>query len=169
MTVNSFTFIGMYDHALAAAAHVLDKGWTFAASKGVSEREMLGWRLVEDMQPLAFQLGVVCNFPRQWAARVAGLPVPESAPTDLDVAGFQRAITGARDYLKSLKEEQFEGRDDVDLTYVIAEGMAPTLPCGRWLSTFATTNIYFHLSTAYDILRANGAPLGKADLFAGGI
>ena len=47
--------------------------------------------------------------------------------------------------------------------------MEPTLPAGRWLTVFATINLYFHLSTAYDILRAKGVPLGKPDLFAAGL
>ena len=45
--------------------------------------------------------------------------------------------------------------------------MEPTLPAGQWLSVFATTNIYFHLSMAYAILRMKGVPIGKIDLFAG--
>jgi hypothetical protein len=43
------------------------------------------------------------------------------------------------------------------------------LPAGQWLTVFATTNLHFHLSTAYGILRAHGVPIGKADLFARGL
>ncbi|MGH6972265.1 MAG: DUF1993 domain-containing protein, partial [Caulobacteraceae bacterium] len=159
----------LYDHALAAAANVLEKGWAHAQGQGVSEREMLGWRLIEDMQPLSFQFGVVCNFSRQWPARIAGLPVPDDVAEGLDVAGFQGAIADARAYLGQLKPEQFAGLDDENLTYTIGAGLTPTLPRGRWLTVFATTNLYFHLSTAYDILRSRGVPIGKADLFAGGL
>ncbi len=56
------------------------------------------------------------------------------------------------------------------LTIPIGDGtLKPTLPAGRWLTIFATTNLYFHLSTAYDILRAKGVPIGKMDLFAAGL
>jgi len=47
--------------------------------------------------------------------------------------------------------------------------MEPTFPTSQWISVFATTNIYFHLSTAYGILRSKGVQIGKRDLFAGGI
>jgi len=47
--------------------------------------------------------------------------------------------------------------------------MEPTLPTERWITSFATTNLYFHLSTIYGIIRARGADLGKIDLFAGGL
>ena len=43
------------------------------------------------------------------------------------------------------------------------------MPSGQWLTVFATTNIYFHMSTAYGILRSKGVPIGKVDIFAGGL
>ena len=112
---------------------------------------------------------VVCNFTRLWPARVAGLPLPAEVTADLDVAGFQAALADARAYLAALKPEQFAGRDDVPLTVTIGNGMSPTLPSAQWLTVFATTNIYFHLSTAYGILRSKGVQIGKIDLFAGGL
>ena len=167
MPVNLYTFVGLYDRALSAASHLLDKGLEHAAAQGVSERDMLNWRLIEDMHPLGFQIMVVVTFSCQWTARVAGLSIPDRISPDLDVAGFKQAIAEARDYLAALKPDQFEGRDDVPLTVQITEGLEPTMPAGQWLSSFATTNIHFHLSTLYGILRAHGVPIGKADLFAG--
>jgi hypothetical protein len=169
MAVSLFTFVDLYDRVLGSAAHLLGKGVDHAKAIGVSEAEMLGWRLIEDMQPLAFQLMVVCNFSQQWPARVAGLPVPEDVSADLDVAGFRAAIAASKAFLAALTPEQFAGRDDVPLTWTMGTGMTPTLQCGQWLTVFATTNLYFHLYTAYDILRSRGAPIGKADLFTGGL
>jgi hypothetical protein len=68
-----------------------------------------------------------------------------------------------------LTPEQFAGRDDVPLTVTIGGDMSPTLPAGQWVSVFATTNLYFHLSTAYGILRSKGVQIGKVDLFGGGL
>jgi hypothetical protein len=169
MPINAHTFVGMYSHALDTAANILNKGADFAVANGVSEAEMLGWRLIEDMQPLSFQLMVVCNFSRQWPARFAGLEVPPDVTIDRDVAGFKAAIADAKAYLATLTPEQFEGRDDTPLSYMLGTGLEPTLPVGRWLSIFATTNLYFHLTTAYDILRSKGVQIGKPDLFAGGL
>lgn len=169
MTIGLFTFVDLHSRALATADGLLSKGVARAASLGISEREMLDWRLIEDMQPLRFQLMVVCNFAQQWPARVAGIPVPEAIDDQGDVAGFRAAIAASSAFLAALRPDQFEGRDDVPITYAIGPGMEPTLPAGRWLSVFATTNLHFHLSIAYGILRANGAPLGKVDLFASGL
>jgi hypothetical protein len=82
------------------------------------------------------------------------------------VAAFQGAIAESRAYLASLTPEHFDGRDDVALTYKIGEGMEPTMPIGQWIAVFATTNLYFHLSTAYGILRSRGVSIGKVDVFA---
>lgn len=169
MPVNLYTFVSLYDRALVAASHLLDKGLEHATAQGVAERDMLNWRLIDDMQPIGFQIMVVVSFSCQWTARVADLPLPERISPELDVAGFKQAIADARAYLAALKPEQFEGRDEVPLTVQITEGLEPTMPAGQWLSGFATTNIYFHLSTLYGILRAHGVPIGKADLFAGGL
>jgi uncharacterized protein len=168
MAVCLFTFVDLYSKGLGTLDHILAEGAGFAASKGVSDADMLEWRLVEDMNPLRFQAFVVINFAKQWTARAAGLPVPADIPADLDLAGLQAAIAEARAYLAGLMAEQFEGRDDTALTVNLGQ-VEPTLPLGQWLSGFATTNFYFHLSTAYGILRAKGVPIGKRDLFAGGL
>ena len=169
MSVTLYTFVNMYEHALAGLDHLLDKGVDFAASHAISEADMLGWRLIDDMHPLAFQAMVVINFAQAWPARAAGLPVPDAVGADLDVGGLKTAIAQARAYLASLTPTQFAGRDEVLITYQVGPGMELTLPAGRWLSVFATTNLYFHLSTTYGILRANGVQIGKADLFGGGL
>jgi len=169
MTVSLFSFINLFDRQLDNAANILTKGAQYAKDGGHSEEEMLNWRLIGDMAPVRFQLMVVCNFARQWPARVAGLPVPAEIDQTPDVAGFHAAIADAKAYLATLTPEQFAGRDDVPLTYMLGTGLEPTLPSGQWLSVFAATNIYFHVSTAYGILRSKGVPIGKADLFAGGL
>lgn len=165
--VDLYTFTDLYRRALNSLSHILAKGWEHAKSNGVSEAEMLEWRLIEDMQPLAFQVRTVFSFTRSWPSRVVGKPVPDSFPENLDVAQLQAEIAASKAYLASLTADDFAGRDDVPLEATLGTGMTLTLPSGRWLTVFATTNIYFHLSIAYAILRAHGAPLGKIDLFAG--
>ena len=169
MAINLFTFVGMFDKALATADHVLARGAEHAAAGGVGEAEMLGWRLIADMQPLAFQIATVATFGRNWPARAAGLPIPEDFPERHDVAGLRADLAAARAYLATLTPAQFEGRDDAPVTFNIGGAMELTLPAGQWLAGFANTNLFFHLSIAYAILRARGVPLGKRDMFAAGL
>ena len=168
MAVSLFTFVDLFSRQVGTLDHLLTKGAEHAKATGASEADMLNWRLADDMNPLGFQAMVVCNFARQWPARVAGLPLPAEVIADMDLAGFRAAIADAKAYLAALTPEKFAGRDDVPLTVQIGTGMTPTLPSGQWLTVFATTNLYFHLSTAYAILRSRGVQIGKVDLFAGG-
>ena len=169
MPVTLYTFVDLYDRALGSLAHLLDKAEGHADAHGIPTEEMLEWRLIDDMHPLRFQALVVINFARSWTARVAGQDAPEAAAATLDLAGLRAAIADSRAHLAALTAEHFEGRDDLPLTFQITETMTPTLPAGQWLSVFATTNIYFHLSMVYAILRMKGVPIGKIDLFAGRI
>ncbi len=165
-----FSFVEIYRRALEAADHILGKGIAYAAEKGVSEQDMLGWRLVDDMNPLSFQLAVVINFSNGWMARAAGLAVPEAIDgAATDVAGFKAAISDAKSFLGGLTADQINDRDDAPVTFKIGEIMEPTLPSGQWIRGFATTNIHFHVSMAYAILRMKGVPLGKIDLFPSGL
>lgn len=167
--VSLATFADMFARTLVTADHLLTKGAAFAESQGADPESILDWRLIEDMQPLRFQIMVICNFTQQWPARAAGLPVPNDVTDDLDFAGFRAALAASRAWLTALPPDAFAGRDEVPLTYTIGTGMTLTFPSAQWLTGFATTNLYFHLSTAYAILRARGVPLGKVDLFAGGL
>ncbi|HEX4695758.1 DUF1993 domain-containing protein [Sphingomonas sp.] len=167
MLITMFSFVGLYDRTLGSLQHLLDKGAEFAKWQGQDPDSILDWRLVDDMHPLRFQAEVVISFSRQWTARAAGLPVPERVPDDLTLDGLRAAIATAQADLAALTPDQFAGRDDEPLTIQITDQMEPTLPTSQWLSVFATTNIYFHLSMAYAILRLKGVPIGKIDLFAG--
>lgn len=167
--INLYSFVDLFARSVIATKHLLAKGASHVSGLGIPEQEMLNWRLAEDMHPLGFQLMVVANFTRTWTARVAGLEPPEGIAADLDVAGFDAGLDAALAYLRALEPEQFEGRDDVPLTFEILPGMAPTLRAAQWLTVFAATNINFHVSMVYAILRANGVPLGKADMFVAGL
>jgi hypothetical protein len=166
--VELFSFVGLYSQGLEALANILTKGAEHAITRGVAESDLLGWKLAEDMFPLRRQAQIVCDFAKQWPARAAGLPLPPSLEGESTLSELQNAIVDAKAYLGDLKPEQFEGKDSVPLTLEIGP-LKPTLPIGQWVSGFATTNFYFHLSMAYAILRMKGVPLGKRDFFAGGL
>jgi hypothetical protein len=167
MPITMFSFVGLYERTLGSLAHLLEKGVEFATSQGTDPEAILDWRLIDDMHPLRFQAEVVISFSRQWTARAAGLPVPDRLADTASLDELRAAIATAQADLAALTPEQFAGRDDQPMTIQITDTMEPTLPTGQWVSVFATTNIYFHLSMAYAILRMKGVPIGKIDLFAG--
>ena len=86
----------------------------------------------------------------------------------MDVHELRQAIAQSLAFINSIERSRFEGRDEQEMTVDLVE-ITPTMPIGQWMIGFATTNFYFHLTTAYAILRSHGVPLGKRDLFAGGL
>ena len=153
---------------IAALEHILGRGVDFCRENQIPEEEMLGWRLASDMFPLRSQFQFVPNLACQWAGRAAGVDHPADATGEMTVAELRAAMVRAREFLASLRPEQFAGRESQPLTVNHGQ-LEPTMPIGQWVAGFATTNFYFHLSTAYAILRSRGVQLGKSDLFAGGL
>lgn len=168
MTTELYTFVGMFDRALTTVGHVLERAAEHARATGTSEAEMLDWRLAPDMFNLRQQALVVIDFPAQWLARAAGFDVPAATEGEPSLAELQSLIAKSKAFLAGLKPEQFQGRDEVPLTFNIGV-IEPTMPIGQWVTGFATPNVYFHLSMAYAICRHHGVTLGKRDFFAGGL
>lgn len=168
MNVDLATVVLGWDKTLGSADHILTRASDHAAANEVAMAEMLDWRLAPDMFPLARQIEVVCNLAQQWAARAADAEVPPEPQGNADLAGLRAIVADARRFIAALPRERFSGRDDIPATVDLGV-IEPTMPIGQWVTGFATTNILFHLSMAYAILRSRGVPLGKADLFGGGL
>ena len=168
MTTGVAAIVLGWQKILASLDHLLSKGLEYAEATGTPEQEMLEWRLAPDMYPLRHQAQFVCNLVRQWAARAAGSEPGNDIGGDCGLDRIRAEIADVRIFLAGLEPDRFPDCDDrlltVDLTV-----MSPTLPVAQWITGFATTNIIFHLTTLYAILRSRGVPLGKADLFAGGL
>jgi uncharacterized protein len=170
MTITLHSFLEIYTRALDTATHLIAKGEAFAVENGVSEADMLGWRLADSMNPLAFQIAVVADFTAGWSARAAAMPVPERIDwTKADLAALKSAIAASRAFVTSISADALAGRDEAPLTVQITDTIEPTLPVERWIASFATTNVHFHLSMIYAILRTKGVPLGKIDMFPTGL
>lgn len=169
MAISLYSFVDTYSRALDTIDHVLGKGEEFAAAEGMDQESILDWRLADDMNPLRFQLLVVVNFSQSWIALGAGVDAPAPIEDTLDLAGFHAAIADARAFLAGLTPEQFEGRDELEHTHTLGNDMTLTMPIEQWLRVFALTNIHFHMSMVYGILRARGVQIGKLDLFSSGV
>lgn len=159
--------VRVFDRGLAGLTTVLQKGFAYAAEHAISEAELLDARLYPDMYPLYRQAQVVCDFARQAPSRVLELEVPPTLEGAMDYAALRAQIRLAREFLATLTPAQFEGRDDRPINFPI--GTTPsTRSAAGYLVGFATPNFYFHLTTAYGILRSRGVPLGKPDFFGVG-
>lgn len=168
MSVSLFTFAEMYAKGLTTLRHILEKARFYAGEQDIPEQEILNWRLVEDMFPLWRQAQIVAIFGARWPYRAAGLGEIDEFEQEMDFDQLFSLIADSQAKLSHLRPEQFDRRGNEPFTLSLGV-IEPTMPLEQWVTGFATTNFYFHLSIAYAILRARGVPLGKPDMFAGGL
>lgn len=155
--------VANYLQILGAVDGFLEKGLTHFQAKGIDPAEITETRLTPDMLPLRFQIVSVAHHSRgAMEAAKNGIFVPPSGKPDLDYAGLQALVKEARSELSGLTPEAVEALVGRDVTFKVGDRALPFTAEG-FLMSFSLPNFFFHATTAYDILRHKGAPLGKRD------
>jgi hypothetical protein len=155
--------VANYLQILGAVGGFLEKSLTHFREKGIDPAEIVESRLISDMAPLRFQIVSVTHHSRgaMEAAR-NGVFVPPTVKPGLDYAALQALVTEARNELAALTPEAVNALEGRDVTFKLGERALPFTAEG-FLMSFSLPNFFFHATTAYDILRHKGAPLGKRD------
>jgi uncharacterized protein len=155
--------VANYLQILGAVGAFLDKSLTHFRDKGVDPAEVVETRLAPDMLPLRFQIVSLAHHSRgAIEAATNGVFVPPSGKPDLDYAALQALVGEARTELSALTPEAVNALVGRDVTFKVGERALPFTAEG-FLMSFSLPNFFFHATTAYDILRHKGAPLGKRD------
>jgi len=153
--------VGQYLQTLGATAGVLERAETHVRDAGGDPDTLVGARLTEDMFPLAFQIRSVAHHSvGALAGAKSGIFNPPSGPMPTTYAELHATVADAIAALKAMTPDEVNGLEGRDMVFQLGEMKMPFLVEGFILS-FSLPNFYFHATTAYDILRANGAPLGK--------
>lgn len=152
-----------YLQMLNSVTGLLTKAEAHCAAKKIDPGVLLGSRLFPDMLPLSRQVQLVSDFAAKGCARLTHSEVPTTPDTETSFAELKQRLAKTIDYVKSFKPEQFEGADARDVTFPAGPDKSITMKGQQFLSSFSLPNFYFHATTAYDILRTNGVPLGKRD------
>jgi hypothetical protein len=147
---------------LNSLSSILTKAVAHAEAKKIDPSVFISARLAPDMHPLLRQIQMVSDSSKGGAARLAGIDVPSMPDTETTFPELQQRIAKTAEFLKSLKPAQFEGSADREVVLNIG-GQKMTFKGAVYLSHFVLPNFYFHVTTAYDILRHNGVELGKRD------
>jgi hypothetical protein len=134
-------------------AHTTEQKWDPAV--------VLNLRLFPDMFTLERQVRQVCNH-SLGAARVAGVDLPSLPDQDNSFAEVQSRIDKTVDFLKGLKPNQLDGKDDSQVTVTVG-GQPRQFKASNYLYHFAMLQVQFHATTAYDIIRHVGVTVGKRD------
>jgi len=140
----------------------LDKAVAHADANGIPIDELLQARLAPDMYPLTRQIQVASDAAKLCAARLAGVEAPSFPDTETTLEQLRERIAKTQAFLRSLTPEQYEANAGNTVTLKMPS-QSVTFSQQDYLLNFAQPNFYFHLTTAYDILRHKGVSLGKMD------
>lgn len=151
-----------YLQTLEAVAAFLDKGLTHLKSSGKDPDQFVETRLYPDMLDFRFQIASVTqhSLGAIEAARAGVFSPPK--PKGENYAGLQQRVADAIAGLKALTREEVEALEGKDMAFVLGEMRIP-FTVENFIMSFSLPNFHFHATTAYDILRMNGVPLGKRD------
>lgn len=139
----------------------LDKAVTFAEHKKFDPETLLQARLAPDQFPFIRQIQIACDNVKGLCARLAGKEVPVHQDTERTIAELRQRVSTVLELIKSYKREDFAGAEERAISLPFWQGKS--MRGGDYLDHYALPNIYFHLTTAYSILRKNGVDLGKRD------
>ncbi len=154
--------VANYLQILGAVSGFLDKSLSHFREKGIDPTEVVETRLATDMLPFRFQVVSVAHHSRgAMVAAQNGVFVPPS-PQGEDYAGLQALVADARNELSALTPEAVDTLIGRDVTFKLGDRTMPFTAEG-FLMSFSLPNFFFHATTAYDILRHKGAPIGKRD------
>ena len=141
---------------------ILDKAAAHADAKKIDPKVLINSRLFPDMFPLVRQIQIATDTARGGAARLAGVEVPAQEDTETTFPELVARIRKTVSYLETLKAEQFEGSEDRTVTWQ-TRSSTKTMQGLPYLQNHLLPNLYFHITTAYNILRHSGVELGKQD------
>jgi len=141
---------------------ILEKAAAHAAAKKIDESVLVGARLYPDMLPLAGQVQIATDFARGTAARLAGAEPSKVEDNEKSFAELIARVDAAIAYVRTIPQGQIDGSETRQITRTI-RGTARTFSGLDYLTQFSLPNFYFHITTAYAILRHNGVEIGKLD------
>lgn len=162
--------ISLYDasvlsfrQVLGGVAGYLEKARAHLTAAGVSPDSVLDKRLYDDMWPLRSQvISAVHHAKGAYEGAKAGVFRPPVLTGDHDFAALQALVADAKAMLDALTPDEVNALEGKDLVFELGPRQMPFTVEGFWLS-FSMPNLHFHATTAYDILRQQGVPLGKRD------
>lgn len=151
-----------FAHVLGSFATILEKAVAHCEAKKIEPSVLVNARLFPDMFPLFRQVQIASDAAKGGASRLAGLDPPVFEDNETTFAELIARLRKTIAYLETLREEQFTGAEDRTITWK-TRTTSRSMRGLPYLFTHVTPNVYFHITTAYNILRHNGVEIGKHD------
>lgn len=163
MTLSMYSAsVPVFSRMLKNLLAVFEKAEAFAAAQNIDLQTFVETRLAPDMIPLSGQVQIATDGAKGVSSRLAQKPVPSWADDEVTFADLKARLQKGIDYLATFNPEEFTGSDDRTVTIKIG-GQDTELSGETYLLNRGLPNFYFHVTTAYDILRHKGVPIGKKD------
>ena len=160
----------MYTHSvpvlkqmLSALQAILKQASEYATAKSIEPDALLQARLAPDMFPLVKQVQIACDFSRGITARLAGVEVPTFGSDEKSFADLDALISKTLAFLDSVNPSQFDGKESAEIVLRPGTPKEKKLSGSAYLVHYGLPQFFFHVTTAYDLLRHNGLPIGKRD------
>jgi hypothetical protein len=160
--------VPVFQHMLRNLIHILDKGEASAQARKIDPAVLAGARLAPDMLPFTRQILIACDGPKNGVARIAGVEAPKFEDNEATFPELKARVQKTLDFLDTVPAAKVDGTEDKDITFPVGRDSTRTMKAQAYLGTWVLPNFFFHVTTAYDILRHNGVDLGKTDYLTGG-
>ena len=141
---------------------IIEKAEAHCAARKIEPTALTGYRLFPDMFPFTRQVQIACDTAKGAVARLAGVDIPKHEDTEQTFAELKARIAKTIDFVESVAAARVDGSDDKDIVLQMRSGER-RFKGMQYLLGHAYPNFYFHVTTAYNILRHNGVEVGKAD------
>lgn len=157
----TYEFVPQFSKMLTNLSHLLEKAQAFAEQKKFDVGNLLTARLAPDQFAFLWQVQATCDQAKSYAARLTGKEAPKHEDKEKTIADLQERIQSTIKYLGTIRPEDFKGWETRQVTNPRREGKF--LPGNEYAMQQCIPNFYFHITTAYAILRHNGLDIGKKD------
>jgi hypothetical protein len=155
--------VPVFQKMLRALGAVLEKAEAHAQQHKIEANALLQARLYPDMFPLVGQVLIATDFAKGASARLAGQEVPRYEDNEQSFAELQQRITKTLGFIETLDRAAFDTAAERAITHGAGERARHFERGEDYLTAFVLPNFFFHVTTAYAILRHNGVPIGKRD------
>ncbi|MEZ0603884.1 DUF1993 family protein [Paraburkholderia sp. IW21] len=155
--------VPVFKQMLTAMSEVLKKAEAHVTEKNIDPNALLQARLFPDMFPLVRQVQIAADFAKGISSRLAGVDVPSWPDTEVTFADLQALIAKALAYIGTLDAAQFDGSESREIVLRPGTPKEKKLVGSAYLQNYGLPQFFFHVTTAYAILRHNGVDIGKRD------
>ncbi len=152
---------------LSNLSHILGKAEQFVEAKKIDPTALTTYRLAPDMLPFTRQILIACDAVKNGVARLSGLEAPKFEDQETTLAQLQERIQKTLAYIATVPAAALDGTEAKEITFPAGPGKTRTLSGQDYLTGWVLPNMYFHITTAYAILRHNGVDVGKIDYLMG--